>query len=336
MAWHGVAARIRMKWAGRMALVLACMAWGGGGVGAATLRETFATSPFERGWQTTGEAGLFGWDPAKEALSVAWDSGRSNSFALLPLGITLSRSDAFTLGFDLWLDELSVGVNPAKPHTFEVSAGLLNLADATAPGFVRGTGSGAVNLVEFAYFADSGFGATVSPTLLSSNGQYAVSFTFPMELKLGVWHRIRMSFDPVSQRLKTTVERNGERLGPVEDVWLRTGSAFSDFRVDAFAVCAYSDAGATGSLRAAGWVDQVEVTWEDPPLLTVSPGQEPGQVRVRVEPARPGFVALERSEDLTQWETRKTEAVEKDGWMDLADQDRTGPRAFYRARWTSR
>src|SRR5262249_50628068 len=133
-----------------------------------------------------GEAVLFHWNAADQNLRVTWDSSRSNSFFYRPLDNILARTDDFALQFDLSLDSIQAGANPAKPSTFEIAVGLINTSSATNSAFNRGTGRNSPNLVEFDYFPPADIiAATVSPAIVSSNSQFATSFTFPLEMAAG-------------------------------------------------------------------------------------------------------------------------------------------------------
>ncbi|HWH68587.1 MAG TPA: hypothetical protein VNT26_04345, partial [Candidatus Sulfotelmatobacter sp.] len=182
------------------------------------ISEDFASSPALHGWQTYGETNLFSWNAANQNLEVTWDSSKENSYFLHPLGATLNRSNDFILRFDLRLADIAIGTQPDKPYTFQIAVGLLNLTNATNANFLRGTGFTSPNLVEFDYFPDSGFGATVSPALISSNNEYNDGgFTFPLELTAGDLYHVEMRFIAAQQTLTTRMTRNGQPFGPVNN-----------------------------------------------------------------------------------------------------------------------
>lgn len=264
----------------------------------ATLTEDFQSHPAARGWQTFGQSELFAWDPAGR-LQVRWDSAQGNSYYYKPLGTVLGKTDDFSVQFDLLIDEITVGVNSGKAFTFQLALGFLRLRQAFAPGFLRGTGSASPNLVEFDYFPDSGFGATVSPVIVSSNNQFRPSFTFPFELTVGEWFQVEMRYTGREQRLSTSVQRNGEGPVAVKDVEL--GSDFTDFRVDTLAICSYSDEGAGGSLFARGWVDNITVVVPDPPHLEIAGRFHEGRWQGTVISPKTWLLTLERTEDWRIW-----------------------------------
>lgn len=220
--------------------------------------EDFGANPAAHGWRTFGDASLFRWNPANQNIEVTWDSSRSNSYFYLPLGRAFNDKDDFSFYFDLRLQDIAVGATPGKPYTFQIAVGLINLPQATQPGFLRGTGNDSPNIVEFDYFPDSGFGATISPTIISSNGQFATSFNL-LELSPGDLYRVILRFDGDDEQLSLIMMRNGEPFGPVRQVLLDTN--FTDFAVDTLAICSYSDAGQDpefgGSVLAHGVVDNL-------------------------------------------------------------------------------
>src|ERR1051325_494760 len=110
------------------------------GVGAAAFQENFSATPAGNGWLNFGRADLFQWDSANQNLRVTWDSSQTNSYFYHALPAALDRSDDFELAFDLRLDDIVAGVDTNKASTFQIAVGLLNLSQASRPGFFRGAG----------------------------------------------------------------------------------------------------------------------------------------------------------------------------------------------------
>jgi len=239
-----------------------------------TVTEDFSTDPLAHGWQVYGDTNLFRWNSTNQNLAVTWDSSQTNSYFYLSLGTILARRDNFGVSFDLQLADLAIGSNPAKTNTFELVLGFINLTNATSTNLWRGAGINALhggrNTGEFDYFPDSGYGATISPTLLSSNNQFATSFSFPLTLDPGALFHVVMNFNATNQTLHTTMTRNGQPFGPINDTIL--GSSFTDFRFNEFAVVSYSDIGADGSLLAHGTVDNIVITLPPPPVQNLTAG----------------------------------------------------------------
>jgi hypothetical protein len=309
---------------------------------AATFQEDFATDPLARGWRVFGDRSLFGWDSNHQQLRVTWDSSRTNSYFAWKLGTVLGNSDDFSLAFDLRLEEARVGVDPAKPFTFELAIGFIHLATATATNFARGTGIhplyGPRNLVEFAYFPDTDpptLGATVAPTVVSTNNQFAFSHNFPLELTLGDWFRVEMAYWASNRVLRTRLWRNGQPFGLPPDQ--RLGDVLlaqaCDFRVDTLAISSYSDTRAGGSLLARGVVDNIQVDLPPPPVQNLVGRFDQDTWIVRFHARTNWLYSLERTTDWRGWEAVGLPSWATRPWLEL--EDRTAPRlpaAFYRVR----
>lgn len=269
-----------------------------------TYREDFSSDPRSSGWKTFGQADLFKWDAEMGRLHITWDSRRPNSYFYRPVGTVLSRSDSFELTFDLTLQDIQVGVNTNKAGMFQIALGLLELRSATIPGFLRGSGTNAWNLVELDYFPDSGFGATVSPTIISSNIQFATGFTFPLELTTNDLFHVVMGYQATNRTLTTLITRNGEAFGPIQDAVAPEGF---DFRVDSIAVMSYSDEGQDpvwgGSVLAHGILDNLALTAPVSPAPSISLKQVEEKWEVEF-PSREGWTyTLEAAGVLGQWES---------------------------------
>lgn len=306
--------------------------------------EDFNTDPAARGWATFGDPNLFTWSPSGQRLNVVWDSSKPNSYFHLPLGQSLDIQTPFRLRFRMSLGAVAIGTNPEKPYTFQIALGLIRLANATAPGYARGAGigpeNGPRNLVEFTYFPDSGFGATVAPTIINRENQYAASFNYPLELDLGPVFEVEMEFAPESGRLKTRVWRDGQVFGTppaltIDDAMLPND--FAPFEVDALSISSYSDEGQTppefsGSVLASGWVDDVELTLPFPgaPSLTLS--REGSRSVVRFEGRADQVYQLEVSADFDQWVSVGASKTGIQGPTQIIEENAADGVRFYRLR----
>jgi hypothetical protein len=190
-------------------------------------------------------------------------------------------------------------------------------------------------VVEFDYFPDSGFGATISPTVISSNGVFASGFNSPLALALNDLYHVELRYAASNLTLSTTVTRNGAPFGPIADVVL-DGAAFTDFRVDAFAVSSYSDAGQDpdwdGSIRAHGRLDHVEWEVPEPPVGALTVGVRDGRGTVEFESQTGWVYTLEGAEDLRAWEPASAPTPGVAGRLALTDGRVPGDRVFYRVR----
>ena len=270
--------------------------------GAAIIDEDFSNDPQQDGWKILGDTNLFQWDSTNQDLDVTWDSSQSNSYFYHSLGTIVAKSDDFSLAFDLQLSDIAIGVNPAKPDTFELVVGFINLVNATSTNLERGVGInptyGARNVGEFDYFPDSGYGATISPTLISSNNQFATTFAHPFTLDPGALFHVTMAYTASNQALQTIVTRNGS---PFVSTNLVLGTSFSDFRLDQVAVCNYSDAGADGSLLAHGTVDNFVVTVPPPPVQNLTGGFTNSIWQVQFLCQSNWLYTLQRATDFQSW-----------------------------------
>lgn len=234
-------------------------------VSAADFFEDFDAPPSASNWQIHGEDLLFKWNPAGH-LEVTWDSTRTNSFFIHPLQSVLGRDDAFAFEFDLTLLSVDAGVADGATGSFELAVALINQADATRTNFLRGKGTGTVrNLVEFDYFPDTGLGETIWPSIWSTNATLNYNDYRDYTLKalpLNQVLHIALDYDPTDLTLTTSITADGEPFGPIHSTTL--SSSFTDFRVDAFAVCSYSSAGSSTWLLATGTIDNVRVTHPRP------------------------------------------------------------------------
>lgn len=300
--------------------------------GAVTLQEEFASSPGARGWRSFGDATLFAWNATNQNLEVTWDSSRTNSYFYRPLGTVLSRNDDFGLQFDLRLANITAGVNPEKPSTFEIAVGFIRLASATNATFSRGTGRDSPNLAEFDYFPPADIiAATVSPAIVSSNNQFNTSFTFPLELTPGDLFRISLSYTASNGTLVTTMTRNGAAFGPVKDVKLH--AEFTDFRLDAVSINSYSDHGDNfGSVIAQGTVDDVVVTLPEPPIGPIAGRFTNGVWQVEVASRTNWFYTLEQTENLQSWTATSPPQVGTGANIVLEDTNSVGNARFHRVR----
>jgi hypothetical protein len=303
--------------------------------GAATITEDFSADPLQNGWQIFGDTNLFQWDSTNQNLDVTWDSSQTNSYFYKPLGTILAKSDDFSLSFDLQLSDIAIGVNPAKTNTFELAIGFINFVNATNTSLERGTGrtsQGARNTCEFDYFPDSGHGATISPTIISSNNQFATTFAFPFALDPGALFHVTMNYTATNQTLHTTMTRNSApfAVGAIPDVLL--GSSFSDFRLDQFAIINWSDAGADGSLLAHGTVDNFVVTVPPPPIQNLTGAFSNNVWQAQFISQSNWLYTLQQTADFVSWNDVSIPTGGNGTNLFLPDTNAISGKSFYRVR----
>ncbi len=298
---------------------------------AATVTESFATNPLTHGWHLFGNTNLFLWDSTNQNLRVTWDSLQTNSYFYLPLGTILDRQDNFSVAFDLEMSDIAAGV--ATNASFPLAIGLINLLDATRTNFFRGSPAHLQpNLVEFTFFPDTaGYGPTIWPDIWSTNGTLAgndngdYGYTI-MDLPIGVVMRITLSYSASNQTLNTTLVTNGVSI-PLNR--LTIGTNFTDFRVAAFAIPSYSDAGQNpryaNSILAHGIVDNVLLTVPPPPVQNLTGKFAGNQWQASFTSLTNWLYTLERTGDLRSWTAVSTGTPGIGGTLILPD-----PTAFTR------
>jgi hypothetical protein len=249
----------------------------------------------------------------------------------------LAKSDDFSLAFGLQLSDIAVGVDPARPFTFELAVGLLNFHSATNANFSRGAGIhpifGPRNLVEFDYFPDSGFGATVAPTVASTNNQIRFSDNHPLEMNVGDVFHVEMTYAASNQVLRTRMTRNGQPFGlpPGDTIADLALADFPDFRVDALSISSFSDQHADGSILAHGVVDDVTLSLPPPPVSDLSGGFVSNRWQVRFSCHANWFYMLQRTADLQSWQAASPKVAGTTTNLVLEDANPPSNRpAFYR------
>lgn len=301
-------------------------------VHATVITEDFFADPRSNGWQIFGNTNLFQWDSTNHDLAVTWDSSQANSYFYHPLGTVLTRDDDFSITFDLQLNDVAV-----DGFGFELAISLLNFADATSTNLQRGVGIdpafGARSVAEFDYFPDAGFGATISPTMISSNNQFASAFNFPLELTNGISFHIVMTYTASNQTFSTLITNNsnGQPFGPIDDVLLNSyGTNFSDFRLDTVAISNYSDTNSYGSIFVHGIVDNFVVTVPPPPIQDLTGAFSNGVWPVQFISRSNWLYTLERTIDFQSWTTVSGPASGNGTNLFLQDAHPPTDKAFYR------
>lgn len=293
----------------------------------------FTINPAELGWRTHGDSTLFNWNPTASQLEVAWDSSRPNSYFFRPLGDILTRHEDFSVRFDLRLDQVEAGINPDKPFAFELALGWLNMAQATADTFQRGSGTETYNVVEFAYFPDTGFGATLWPTAIGSNGMF--NYNGPSdyavrELVPGTPYHVEMAYSALSQTIELRVRESDGTL--IASLSTALHPSFTDFRVDAFAIASYSDAGAQGSLLAHGIIDRLQIELPAPPVRGLQGAFRDERWEVRFNGRAGWTYTLEKCVSWDQWEAAPSDQQREGDLVVLREAASASPAAFYRIR----
>lgn len=303
---------------------------------ALTVTENFSTNPTNRSWSVYGDTNLFRWNTTNQTLAATWDSSKTNTYFQHSLGTILTKSDNFSLSFDLRLDDLAIGVSAGKPYSFELCIGLQNSISATKSNFFRGNSALCPNLAEFSYFPDSGYGATVWPTFTSTNSAFnysgASDYTL-VDLPFGTWMHIAMNYTATNKTLTTAITTNGVSIGTLKS--LKVSTNFTDFRVDTFAVKSYSDAGQnpndSGSLLAHGAIDNLSITVPDSPVQNLRTIVTNAHWTAEFTSATNWSYALERTTNLSSWSETSVKTNGTGSTILLQDTNIfPGTAAFYR------
>ncbi len=291
------------------------------------ISNSFAIDPAQQGWKTFGNSNLFNWNSTNSCLDVTWDSSKSNSYFYLPIGTVLTRKDDFAMEFDLTINDL-VG-------SFELAFGFLNLGDATVPGFLRGTGSGPINLVEVDYFPPSdSWPGGIAPTLAATNlwrTDFISSMTNGWQdytLPLGSPLHVVLSYTGATSTAVTTVFVNSNPVVSIPPLTIDT--KFTDFRCDAFAIECYNDSPYGGSLLAHGSVRNVKLTV--PVRLDIKGQLQPAGWTVTFDSLVDWNYVLQRSSDLVTWIDVPTTIERTGATCTLQDHDAPTSARFYRVR----
>jgi hypothetical protein len=304
--------------------------------GAAVITEPFSNDPTTQGWQIFGDPSLFHWNATDQNLEVTWDSTRTNSLFCRPLNTVLSKVDSFSVAFELRLRDIAIGVNSNKLYTFPIAIGLCRFHDITNKNFFRGAGVngtyGPLNLVELNYFpAFSEFSPTIAQVVISTNRQWYYNHENLREMATGELFEVSMDF---SNRVLTTfVRRNGLIYG--EPQVINLPSAGTDFRVDTFAICSYSDAGQSppqysGSVLAHGTVDNITLRVPNRPPFLLSGAWRQNFFQVDFEATSNWLYRLEATADFREWHTVAERMAGSNGRMFLDDTNVGPARKFYR------
>lgn len=302
---------------------------------AATFAENFTNNPALDGWQVFGEANLFAWN-GSNSLAVTWDSAQPNSYFYHPLGTILTRNDDFSLAFDLRIHDIGNGPDPIKTNSFELAVGFLNLAEATQTNFLRGTGYNSPDLVEFGYFYDTGYGATVWPAFIDSAGDFNYNGSTDyavFALTADDRYHVVMTYTAANQTLVTTLTNFEQTsgVGIVQPV----NSFFADYRVDTISISSYSDAGqdptyGEGSILAHGAVGNFTVTVPPPPIQNLTGAFSNRIWQVQFNAPTNWLCTLQRTADFQSWTNVSPPTPGAGGSMSLSDPNAAAGTAFYR------
>ena len=302
---------------------------------AVTFTETFVTNPFANGWQTFGNTNLFSWNSTNQNLHVTWDSSKTNSYFHRPIGTLLTRSDDFSLTFDLTFTDYASGVTTNKPFAFPAAIGFLNLDNATHTNFSRGTGVNATygpkNLVEFDFFpAFDIFQPTLAQTVVATNNSsWLYNHDNLLEMTPGQTFRVTMTYTATNSSLTTTVTNNGAQYGTTQFIIV---PATFDFRCATFSISSYSDIRDNASLLAHGTVDNITLVTPPPPVQNFTGGFIGANWQTQFISRSNWLYTLERTTNFQTWIAASPVTPGNGGTLTLQDTNPPATTAAYRIR----
>ena len=229
--------------------------------------------------------------------------------------------------------EIRAGIDPGKTFAFEIALGFFNEGQFSSTNYLRGTGANSPNLVEWNYFPDTGFGATVWPAVVDTNSVLNFSgeddYTL-IAINPGSVYHIELSFHSDTQTLGVIMMEDGKNFGPINPVVLP--ESFKNFNVDAVGICSYSDQQAGGSVFARATIDNVSVTVPEPPVTLIQLSSIVSGWAVEFQSQPKWRYQLERSLGLVTWEAVGTETMGTGLSLMLSDSDAGNEHYFYRVK----
>lgn len=289
------------------------------------LAETFSNNPAADGWRVSGDGNLFAWDSAAQQLNVTWDSSQTNSYFYHSLGTILTTNDAFSLTFDLTLSDAAV---PAGLYQFEAALGFLNFAEATGPGFLRGTGDNATNLAEFDYYPADNLGspASLDATIIDSAGDYTFSYD-DQPLQTATQYHVILRHAAGGALLTGEILTNGGVYSALPDFY---SDGTNSFQLDTVAVENYDGADSYSGILAHGVVRNLFVTAPPPPVGELFGQATNGLWQASFWSRTNWIYTLQKTADFRSWSTAGPSVPGTGSQLQLTDPAPAGQEQFYR------
>jgi len=297
------------------------------------IADDFVKDPFTNGWKIFGDTNLFRWNPTNQNIAVTWDSSQTNSYFYHPLGTTLGKADAFSVDFDIQLNSLQ------WTKTFQLAVGLLNISEATDPGFSRAVGT-SPDVFEFNYFPDSGDGFGDPDIAAAMTDSTSDIISFPnfyfiydnLPMNLGTNYHVTLTHGAGDGFIRATVLTNGVVYTTMP---LFSSGAIGEFHLDTVSISSYSGAGQdpqfAGSILAQGTVDNLAVT--APPVVRNFGGSFANNVwQTQFNSYTDMHYALQRSTNLVNWSDVTDSIQGTGGAMSLSDTNAVTDHSYYRVR----
>jgi hypothetical protein len=295
--------------------------------GATAWADDFTADPLQNGWQVFGDASLFHWNPTNQDVEVTWDSTNVNSYLYHPLGTVLTSDDAFSLSFDLQLNDVMTfgGGN-------ELAVGFFNLADATNADYNR-TSTNSANFCEFDYFPANLYYDldSIDATMKDNEPNYAGFYFFydNQTLNPGVTYQVVLTHAAGATNVTGQVFTNGVLFTSLPFV---VPGDIGYFRFDTLSISSYAGDGFGDDLLAHGTVDNFIVTLPPPPVQNLTGSFQGGQWQAQFLSRTNWTYALERSADLSSWTAVQTDIPGTGTNTTAIDMAPPDDKSFYRIR----
>jgi hypothetical protein len=301
-------------------------------VAGTVLTEDFSTNPTADGWRCFGDTNLFVWNPTNQGLQVTWDSTQPNSYFYHPLGTIMTSNDAFSVSFDLLLNDANT--NADGTNALELGIGFLNLAQAENTNFLIGTGENSTNIAEFEFYPGTGEYAglpSLDATLIDSNANFYFAYA-DVPWNFGVFYHVTITHPAGTSVLTGQILTNGQLYSSLPGIF---AGSVGDFRLDTISINSYSDMGTAevgypSSLTAHGIVKNLLVTAPPPPVTYLAGSLTNNLWQVQFWSRTHWNYTLEESSNLQTWTPLAPPVAGDGGRMTLEDTNTPGQSRFYR------
>jgi hypothetical protein len=304
-------------------------------VAGTVLAEDFSNNPAADGWQTFGDTNLFSWNAGNQDLQVTWDSTQPNSYFYHSLGTIMTSNDAFSVSFDLLLNDANT--NADGTNALQLSIGFLDLAEAENTNFLVGS-ENATNLAEFEFFPGvGGYLPSLDATLQDTNGYYYFAYN-DVPWNFGALYHVIINHAAGTSALTGEILANGQLYAPLPGSGVNGGiynEGTGDFRLDTIAVSSYSDMGSAAigypsSITAHGIVKNFLITAPPPPVAYVWGSLTNNIWQAQFWSRTNWSYTLETSADLQTWSPVAAPVSGPGGLMTLQDTNALGQSRYYR------
>jgi len=253
---------------------------------------------------------------SEKSVIFNWNTESANSALFIPIGYKINQQSDFKISTVFELTSLNIEFTPGSFYGFEIAFGLFDSSQVLKDTYIRGSGVDSPDLVEWDYFPDTGFGGTISPTIVDQDSDFFPTFNFPIELPIGKDIRVDLVFDSSDMILKSSLEFN-ESVIEMEPVKLSDQDTFDGFDLDSAGFVSYKDYDDNGVLTTEAKIKSFSLSW------TPSPDAKPNPLPVSIstsditiDPPSPQLdnmdIRVWVSHDLSHWELFQSMTINED------------------------